>query len=323
MYHGVTEIAHEPPIWTQLPATRFREQIEFLGKHYRFLSLKEIVNAIESRSGLPDRAALITFDDGLENNYKVAFPILQKMGVPAAVFLTVDYIGSDNFLWVDELYVLLRESSVREITLDLPDMLAQRYYDEGNVWKSYEIMVELLKRSGMEKRSQEMERLEALLPPAARGPYDDFRMLGWDEVRTMQQSGLVEFGVHTATHRILTELSPEEWEREIAEPKMKLEREIGTEAASFCFPNGRPGRDFAGEHLGYLRKTGFRCAFTTENTLFDGSNGDFMQIGRVPAGNDRTSDADYFRLNTAGFVRFIKGKENCVEPGYDSGTIDR
>jgi peptidoglycan/xylan/chitin deacetylase (PgdA/CDA1 family) len=131
-------------------------------------------------------------------------------------------------------------------------------------------------------------------------------LLDWEEVRTMQRSKLVEFGVHTATHRILSELKQEEWEREIVAPKRVLERELSTEAATFCFPNGRPLVDFRPEHLDYLRDAGYVCAFTTESALFDLHGGDPMSIGRVAAGNDSTSETDYFRLSTSGAIQFLK-----------------
>lgn len=307
MYHGVTMSVHEPPIWTQLPVELFRRQLEFLRRNYTLLSLGEVVEALRGNTKLPDKAALITFDDGLKNNYKVAFPVLHEMGIPAAVFLTVDFVGTEEILWVDELYLLLREAALRGIPLDLPYVPAQEHFRAGRVWNSYEIMVEALKRSGVANRAVEMNRLRNALNAGLPIRHEDFFMLDWNEVRTMHRAGLVEFGVHTATHRILSELAEEEWGLEIVAPKQKLEKELGTEAASFCFPNGRPFVDFRSEHLDYLRKAGYVCAFTTENALFDWHGGDSLRIGRVPAGNDGTSDPSLFSLNTSGAMQFVKG----------------
>lgn len=306
MYHGVTATVHDPPVWTQLPVEQFRWQLEFLREHYRMISLGELVDAVRNNKRLPDRTALVTFDDGLKNNFTVAFPVLQELNVPAAVYLTVDLIGSRQILWVDELYLFLREAVARKLSLDLPIGEAQEHLREGQIWKSYEIMVEALKRSGAADRTREMDRLRTFMPSGLQSSHEDFCLLDWSEVRDMHRSGLVEFGVHTATHRILSELKEEEWEREIVQPKHTLERELNAEAASFCFPNGRPGVDFRTEHLDSLRKAGYACAFTTENALYNLHGGDSMSIGRVPAGNDSTSDADYFRLNTSGAIQALR-----------------
>lgn len=306
MYHGVTSLCHEPPIWTQLPADRFRSQLAFLRDHYCPVSLGEVVTAFRTGSTLPDNAALVTFDDGLRNNFTVALPILQELAIPAAVFLTVDYIGTAEFLWVDELFLLLREGAACGVPLELPNPAAGALLRAGRLWEAYELMVEMLKRSGLDEREAALARLRRLVPIGRPADAEDFALLDWDQVRAMQQSGLVEFGVHTATHRILSELTPAEWEREIVHPRQTLERETGVEAATFCFPNGRPTVDFGPEHLDYLRRAGYVCAFTTENSLYDRAVGDPLAIGRIPAGNDATSTPEYFRASTAGVIHSLR-----------------
>ena len=305
MYHGVSASAPSP-IWTQLPVAVFRRQLEFLRRNYRVLALSEVVDAVRGNRSLPERAALITFDDGLRNNLTVAFPVLEELAIPATVFLTVDAIGTREILWVDELYLLLCEAAACGVAPEVFEGAATRHLRAGRIWESYQVLVEALKRSGSAPRNEAMNRLRNLLPAGLCDRSHDFALLDWDEVRALQRSKLVEFGVHTATHRILSELQPHEWERELVAPKKTLEQELGVEAATFCFPNGRPLLDFRSEHLEFLRNAGYACAFTTENALFDLRGGDPLSIGRIPAGNDSTSEADYFRLNTSGALGFLK-----------------
>lgn len=306
MYHGVTLNDYTPPIWTQLPLKAFRHQIEYLREHYVPVSLAEVTGAARGVSTLPERAVLITFDDGLKNNYSVAFPVLQELNVPAAIFLTIDFIGSENILWFDELFFLLQEAAGRDVTPDIPDATARALLQRGQLWESYVITVESLKRAGVPTRMREMAKLRAILPLDRQKLLEDFGLLNWDEVRDMHRSGLVEFGVHTATHRILTELADYEWEHEIIAPKRILEMNLKTEANAFCFPNGKPQIDFRPDQLASLRKAGYSCAFTTENALFDWIGGDGMAIGRIPAGNDATSDSSYFPLNASGALQFVR-----------------
>lgn len=306
MYHGITPNDYTPPIWTQLPLKTFRQQIEYLSEHYVPVSLAEVTGAARGVSTLPERAVLITFDDGLKNNYSVAFPVLQELNVPAAIFLTIDLIGSEEILWFDELFFLLQEAAWHSVTPEMPDSAAQAFLQRGQVWESYVITVEALKRAGVAVRMREMAKLRAILPLDRHKLLEDFGLLNWDEVRTMHRSGLVEFGVHTATHRILTELVDDEWEHEIIDPKHVLEKKLDMEAAAFCFPNGKPQIDFRPDQVAALRKAGYSCAFTTESALFDWTGGERMAIGRIPAGNDATSDSSYFPLNASGALHFVR-----------------
>ncbi|HJV66218.1 MAG TPA: polysaccharide deacetylase family protein [Geomonas sp.] len=303
MYHGVTRAEYHPPVWTQLPLPVFRRQLEFLREHYRMVTLPEVVAACSGGS-LPERAALVTFDDGLMNNYTVAFPVLKELAVPAAVFLTVDLIGTDRVLWFDELYLLMVEGYRRGGALTLPEPQAQKEYRAGRLWDAYFTLVESLKLVGERVREEVMEMLRSTVPLERSQVPADFDLLGWEQVRQMQQSGLVSFGVHTATHRILSELEDEGLEGELLVPKVRLARELGYEPHAFCYPNGRPGIDFHLAHQEFLRECGYLCAFTTENALFDWRHGDSLGIGRISAGNDTTSEEGYFRMNTSGALHF-------------------
>src|SRR5262249_50788177 len=56
------------------------------------ISLASAIDALKSRSNI-ERKAVLTFDDGFENFYNEAFPILSRTKTPATVFLVSDYCG--------------------------------------------------------------------------------------------------------------------------------------------------------------------------------------------------------------------------------------
>ena len=61
---------------------------------YRTLALTEAVHNLREKRSVPDRAFVITFDDGYQSVYKEAFPLLREYGMSATVFLTVGEHGS-------------------------------------------------------------------------------------------------------------------------------------------------------------------------------------------------------------------------------------
>ncbi len=60
------------------------------------ISLGQLVDGLTNGEPLPDRSVVLTFDDGFENVYQLAFPILQQYGFPATVFLVAGYCGKTN-----------------------------------------------------------------------------------------------------------------------------------------------------------------------------------------------------------------------------------
>jgi peptidoglycan/xylan/chitin deacetylase (PgdA/CDA1 family) len=313
MYHGVTQHAYQPPVWTQLPEAVFRRQMEFIARAYRPVSLQQVLRAIDREELLPERAVLITFDDGLRNNATVAWPILRQMGMPATIFLTVDFIGSDRFFWVDELYMYLLEAvrSGKEWPLadiaGIDDLLQSR-----RVWDAYFVIVEQYKRIPESVRQERMADLSTALP-FDRSPYqEDFGLMDWRQVTTLYGDGAIDFGVHTATHQILTQMDTDEIERELIASKKNLEERLGHRVKSFCYPNGRQGCDFLPEHEQLLREIGYACAFATDKNLFDPAHDNPYAIGRVPAGNDIASDSAFFRMSMAGILA-PKKKQNIEQ----------
>ena len=55
----------------------------------RAVSLLEAVDCLRRGAPFPERSFVITFDDGYQSVYDEAFPILQRYGMSATVFLTV------------------------------------------------------------------------------------------------------------------------------------------------------------------------------------------------------------------------------------------
>lgn len=74
----------------------FKEQITYLSNNYDVLSISSIVERMRRGEKLNKTVFGITFDDGYENNYKVAYPLLAKYDIPATIFPCTLYITEDG-----------------------------------------------------------------------------------------------------------------------------------------------------------------------------------------------------------------------------------
>ncbi len=304
MYHGITPRDYQPAVWTQLPLRIFERQIEWLKQKYNPITLTEMIGSIKGLRRLPENAVLITFDDGLKNNHTVAFPVLRKYNVPATIFLTVDYIGSDRFFWFDEIYMVLVKAHQSRMPLLLFQKSADVLFRHGDVWDAYRVLVESLKRIPVD---EQRKRVDAILNQVniCRDQYQsDFGMLTWDDVKSMAETSLIEFGVHTANHRILTAIKDEALEDELLGAKQRLEAKLGQPVTSFCYPNGGFGQDYLPKHWKMLKCYGYECAFATNNGFFIPRIDNRFAIPRIAAGNDVTSDDAFFKTNVSGLLEF-------------------
>lgn len=97
IYHrvGIEEDCLKPGV-SCISVNGFSAQMDFLRKAgYYFVTLNEVVEYARGRIKLPRKAAVITFDDGFQDNYRYAFPILKERGVQATIFINTGFVGKE------------------------------------------------------------------------------------------------------------------------------------------------------------------------------------------------------------------------------------
>lgn len=93
MYHGVDRRSSIVTI----PPDRFQWQIEWLhNQGYKGLPLGELSRCMVTGQAFPGRSVVLTFDDGYQSLYTEVFPVLQRYGFSATVFLIAGFCGKDN-----------------------------------------------------------------------------------------------------------------------------------------------------------------------------------------------------------------------------------
>ena len=101
VYHHIDRASadREFPSMNTVSADIFRKQMEYLKKSdYKVITLDELVSGIKLGESFSKKSVVITFDDGYEDNYIHAFPILKGLQLPATVFLISDTIGQKGYL---------------------------------------------------------------------------------------------------------------------------------------------------------------------------------------------------------------------------------
>ena len=98
MYHQIGEFkpmkGHRS---TYCDHRRFASQMAYLSRFdYRVLSMAEVLECLRGGRPVPPRAVALTFDDGYENFYEYAWPVLQSHGFPAMVYLISGMLGQPS-----------------------------------------------------------------------------------------------------------------------------------------------------------------------------------------------------------------------------------
>lgn len=222
----------------------------------------------------------ITFDDGDLTFYNVAFPVLKKHNVPAAIFVSPQSIVNQENFWFQEIAGYDVEAMAKIISDEtkIPYEIAKNYGLHA-VFKCFPV--------------EKIHHFIKIYQEKTHTPPKEFRNMNLEQIQEVQQSELITIGAHTLTHPVLANETDEKCRTEIVQSINELSQMLNQEIKYFAYPNGTYKLDFGEREMNILRKNNVKIALSTDPD-FAGKNSDKMAFPRKGI--------------TLGSVRFIKMK---------------
>lgn len=210
-----------------------KSAFEYLSNNYNIIHLNTLIKAIEENNSeiIPNKALIITFDDGHISNYEL-LPMFKKHNIPVTIFLTAAIINTNRHFW----------------------------------WKYHKIRRKKKMQERLKRCSNE-ERLKYLLEIGYNNltKFENPQALQKQQISEMCNS--VNMQSHTLYHPILTKCTTEKAKREIFKSKMILENDYGLQINAIAYPNG----DYTEREVSFVKKADYRCALTVDygfNTIY-------------------------------------------------------
>lgn len=259
MYHSVVDEDNAAFIDQRFSVTvdQFEEQLRYLKRNANVISMSEMVDCLSGGGRLPEKAVVLTFDDGYMNNLTHAAPLLEKYDLPAMIYLCTGYIDRQQSQWDDVLYSMFQFRTAQRLewqgaVYDLADAktLSDVFGTVGGA----------LITATVSERDQILGEIKTQLQPDCEIPQ---LTMGWNDVRSLAtQYPKIELGLHTADHLDMTRLTPEQLETEVTKSRETYSRELGHEAEHYSYPYGRHTETVAEQ----LKGMGFKSAVITQPT---------------------------------------------------------
>jgi peptidoglycan/xylan/chitin deacetylase (PgdA/CDA1 family) len=243
----------------------FERHLDHLCRKSSPISLDDLLAFLSGGRGLPERAVLITFDDGHPSVHSVARPLLRERGLPGVAFVVAGLIGTDQPFWWEEVEHLVALGG-----------------SAGHMaWRSAGDLVARLKRAPDQHRLEVLERLRA----SARGPAPVTKQLTVAQLRELEADGIM-VGNHSLTHACLDTCSMEKTTREVFESHRILSMALGHPPSSFAYPNG----NWSADVRDLVRKAGYRVAFAFDHRSSQIPPPDPLTISRVRVNSTTSLD---------------------------------
>jgi len=259
----------------QADATMFEQHAKALAFGFNVLSLDDAV--IRLRQGrLPNRAVVITFDDGYRDNFTVALPILKKNDLTATFFIATDFLDGGR-MWNDTVIEAIRLCESEELDLRHLGLGHWRLETRQQRVEAIDKLLQSLKYRDLTARNEYTKQIESAVGVDL--PCD--LMMSSEQVRMLAEQGM-SIGAHTASHPILARIDAVSARHDIEQGRDHLERVTGHSISAFAYPNGRPDSDYEKAHVDIVRELGFHAAVSTAYGCAT-SQCDVLQLPRMVA----------------------------------------
>lgn len=272
----------------------FAAHLEILSQYFELVSLGEWLTRAANGKSLPGKSCAITFDDGWQDNYEYAFPILRDAEVPATLFAVAEMVGTNRVFWPNRVANLLLHHASGVPELQQAEWLAQLLPDKASNLSREDIatVIHSCKSQSDDELDSKLDAIESALGIT----HQSAAMVDWQQLREMRDSGLVEIGSHTCTHRrLLQHLPYDVAHREIVHSKGILEDNLERPVNLFCYPNG----NFSPAALKLVQEN-YLAAVTTRRGL-NSAKTPFHQLYRVGIHNDASSSRTSFLARLSGW----------------------
>ncbi len=254
MYHRFSETPEPGKVCKAV----FEKQVQYIVKHFNAQPLS-VITSQKGKEFTPN-TIVVTVDDGHEDFYRVAYPILKKYKVPCTLFVTTKFVAGGFWLWPDKITWLLTQTPTiyNSITLGqntLPKGLITQE-KKGRAWEL--IVGYLLTLNDQDKHewiTQFSTDIGIMLPNK---PPKEFRAVSWDQLKDMQGNG-ISIGGHTVTHPSLGRVDSIQLAYEVEHCKKMIDDKLGKVSRDFCYPNGQP-QDYNDDVKEAVQNSGFRSS---------------------------------------------------------------
>lgn len=277
-YHFVRPIAAGPyPRLKGLEPERFEAQIDYILRRYVPVSAAQVVRAATGEGSLPDRAVLLTFDDGYTDHVRYVLPVMRSWNISALFFPVAQSLLERRVLEVNKIQFVLAVADIAGVVAaveqdvdEARSRFALRSADEYRTtwWKASRfdgpevVFVKRMLQIALpgELRTQIVDRLFRTYVTADETSFANELYLSIGDAKKMLDAGMT-IGPHGDRHVRLSTLSRDAQADEI-DGALRILDVLALPRRGFCYCYANGDRNADSEAL--LASRGCAAAFTTE-----------------------------------------------------------
>ena len=286
LYHGVTKVKSagiENYSGKHIAESVFLDHMNFIRDNCHPISIEEYVYFCENDKNIPPKSVIISFDDGFKNNFSVAAPILDSLGIPAVFYITSGIVNTNLMFWVDIIEDCLNGTRKTKINIKLNKQFQFSLDSEDNKIKALDIIKTYCKSCDFFELKRILFDIEKETDIKARVENSvNYQKISWEELKMLDSNQLFEIGGHSLYHNILSSLSPEALEKDVRASLDLLEINLQKKIVHYSYPEGQKNH-FNDRVIDCLKRNGIVCSPSAIVGL-NPKNTDLFNLKRIMVG---------------------------------------
>ncbi len=230
-YHivGDGESPHVKHLYAYKTIRQFEDDLDFLCWHYEPVGMHEVLSCIKEGRPLPQRAFLLTFDDGYRESSDVVAPILQRKGITATFFVNNAFIDNQDLCYLNKASLLIDEYR-RRPSRTLTDAVSRLLHLESDDVASGILSVDYRRRHLLDRIAELMD-VDFAHYASMQRPY-----LSTSQIRALLDMGFT-IGAHSIDHPRYASLSFDEQVHQTLASVNNVRQLFGLDYGVFAFPH--------------------------------------------------------------------------------------
>ncbi|HRG87772.1 MAG TPA: polysaccharide deacetylase family protein [Chitinophagales bacterium] len=233
VYHGVVEKPDHSVSVGPIATSQFAQHLAYYKKNFDVVSQSEIFRMYRDGHQPARKTIAITFDDGYENNYTNAFPLLKKYGFASTMYIISQCVEDDSLItWYDYLDFVKKDLNVTGVDTAV---IGKQQQKDINGLKNLVKSLSIQQRNLLYAEIAKQVNIEQYKP---KFPREYWKLMNKMQLRELAQSGLVEIAAHSHNHPNLGLINIADAKEEVVTCKRLLEETIQKPVKAIAYPDG-------------------------------------------------------------------------------------
>lgn len=313
MYHYIRDLRHSRyPNIKGMDISLFRKQQDFFRSNFNVVRMEQVIEATRGGTALPEKALLLTFDDGYIDNFTYVLPILEEFGVQGSFFIPGKTFTTHQLLDVNKIHYILASANIKKLIVDLFERMDYYrgqefdYPDNESLFREHAVANRFdCKEIIFVKRILQTILPENLRNRIASDLFEKYvgvseEQLAYElymteeQIATMKRCGMF-IGLHGYDHYWVGNLTEDEMKQDVDMALEALEQFIDRDCWVMNYPYG----NYNQKVLDYIRSNGAVLGLTTDVRVAEIGKDNPLELPRL--------DCNDFPPKSENYLEVMKG----------------